>query len=33
MVYQVDLYKDTNIQIIRALERNNLPQVDLMFGF
>jgi HD-GYP domain-containing protein (c-di-GMP phosphodiesterase class II) len=33
MVYQVDLSKDTNIQIIRALERNNLPQVDLMFGF
>jgi HD-GYP domain-containing protein (c-di-GMP phosphodiesterase class II) len=33
MVYQVDLSKDTNVQIIRALERNNLPQVDLMFGF
>ena len=33
LVYQVDLSKDTNTQIIRALERNSFPKIDIMFGF
>ena len=32
-VYQIDLTKDTSVQIIRALEHSSLPKVDLMFGF
>jgi hypothetical protein len=32
-VYQVDLSKDTNVQIVRALELQSLPKIDIMFGF
>jgi len=32
-IYQIDLTKDTSVQIIRALERSSLPKVELMFGF
>ena len=32
-IYQVDLSKETNIQIIRALEPAHFPQFDIMYGF
>jgi HD-GYP domain len=32
-VYQVDLSKDTSVQISTALERQNFPKIDIMHGF
>ena len=32
-IYQIDLSKETNIQIIRAMEPAHLPAIDVMYGF
>ncbi|HEX7510237.1 MAG TPA: HD domain-containing phosphohydrolase [Chitinivibrionales bacterium] len=32
-IYQLDLSQDSSIQIIRAVEPNNLPPLDIMHGF
>jgi HD-GYP domain-containing protein (c-di-GMP phosphodiesterase class II) len=32
-IYQVDLSKETGVQIIRALEPSKLPPFDVMYGF
>lgn len=32
-IYQVDLSKDTSVQITTALERHNFPSIDIMHGF
>jgi HD-GYP domain-containing protein (c-di-GMP phosphodiesterase class II) len=32
-IYQVDLSKNTNIQIVKAIETYHIPEADIMFGF
>jgi HD-GYP domain len=32
-IYQINLTKDVNVEILKALERDRLPKIDIMHGF